>query len=66
MSPIVKGILMGCIVAFVVWCVREAVVQYRWERKMQRMDNILWRNTRMRWIRVRGILPLFHEQRRKR
>ncbi len=59
MPDILKGWLVGALFVFVVWCVIEAVVQYRHERKMQRMDKA-WR-----WARIGGIRPLFHEQRRK-
>ena len=33
MSPSVKGTLMGLLLGFILWCVREAVVEYRFQRK---------------------------------
>ena len=59
-----KGVLIGMVFAFILLCIREAVVQYRFERKMLAM---LRRDVasmgHIKWVRARRVTPLFWEQR---
>lgn len=63
MSPSVKGMLIGLLVGFVAWCVREMVVEYRFQRKEEANHIMVMRGMNWKWHR--GVRPLFHEQRRK-
>lgn len=56
----VKGMLLGLFFAFVLWCIQEAVVEYRFWRKMKKTDAQWIRM--MRWPRHRRVRPLFWEQ----
>ena len=59
------GMLAGCVLVFVVWCIHEAVVEYRFERKMDkmlsvhmvRMDNLQWL-----YLAKNKVRPLFWQQ----
>ena len=64
---VVKVVVLGAFVAFVLWCMYEAVVEYRFERKMQELvRSHALRMGRFNWLdpnrKNRKILPLFNEQ----
>ena len=62
MNVVVNSLLVGTVFAFVVWCVYEAVYQYRWERKMRRMEAAYKGSHKWAWHREGFVWPLFHEQ----
>ena len=70
MNVVVNSLLVGTVFAFVVWCVYETVVQYRFNRKMKKMEATMYalissQGVNWAWRRKGYVWPLFHEQRRK-
>ena len=60
---VVKVVVLGAFVAFVLWCMYEAVVEYRFEREIQQeMDSLTRKLYNWTWRRRRRVRPLFHEQ----